>query len=77
VRVPVWITQETIMNNVRRILITLALVVNITGCTLGLFPRESHDPALAAIPPCYSGDICAVTGAGFAWLGDVMQSTTR
>ena len=70
------------MNNVRRILITLALVVNIApsaGCTLGLFSRESHDPALVAVPPCYSGDICAVTfnGADFAWLGDIMQSSTR
>jgi hypothetical protein len=70
------------MNNVRRTLVTLALVLvmaPVTGCTFGMFRRDSHDPALAAVPPCYSGDVCGVPfdGAGFAWAPDAIQSARR
>lgn len=46
----------------RRIIIVLALVsaaAPLTGCTFGVRPHESLDPAYAAIPPCFTGDVCA------------------
>lgn len=67
------------MNTVRRTLARLAVVFALApsaGCTFGMFPRESHDPAFAALPPCFSGDICGVAfdSDGVGWTRDVMQS---
>jgi hypothetical protein len=69
------------MNNiVRRILGSLALVVAlapVAACTFGAFPRESMDPARHAIPPCFSGDVCALgfDNRSLGWTVDVIAST--
>lgn len=67
------------MDNVRRALVHLALVAamaSLTGCTFGAYPRDARSPALAAVPPCFSGDVCGVSfdGAGFGWARDAIQS---
>jgi hypothetical protein len=70
------------MTITRRTLTKLALVLALgpaTGCTFGWLPRESRDPALAAVPPCFTGDICGVPfdGAGVAWVPDALRSAGR
>ena len=71
------------MNTVRRTLIKLALVLAVApvaGWTFGVLPRDGHDPALSAMPPCYTGDVvCGVPwdGAGFAWMHDAIQAAGR
>lgn len=70
------------MKNVHRIVVTLALVFVVaaaTGCTFGVSPLEARGPALAAVPPCFSGDICAVPvdSVGLAWLRDGVHSARR
>ena len=58
------------MSTVRRTLVRLALVVVFTpavGCTFGAFPREARDPTLAALPPCFTGDVCGPFDAARIW----------
>jgi hypothetical protein len=69
------------MITVRRTLARLALVITlgpVGGCTFGVFPRESQDPALRALPPCFTGDFCGVPfdSAGFSWTRGVVQTAS-
>lgn len=53
-------------------------VAALGGCVLRPYTRSSQDPALAAIPPCYAGDVCNDTyGAGFAWAAEAISSVRR
>jgi hypothetical protein len=67
---------------VRRFLGSLALALALapaTACTFGVLPRESMDPALQVVPPCFAGAVCAVglDSRGFASMADVMASSRR
>jgi hypothetical protein len=69
------------MNTFRRTLAHVVLVsmfASAAGCTFGTLARETRAPAAAAIPPCFSGDICGATfdGPGFTWMRDAMQLAT-
>jgi len=59
------------MNNVPRMLATLALAVvtaAVTGCTFGTLPPDSRTPATYANPPCSSVDVCGVRfDGGLVW----------
>jgi len=59
------------MKIVRRTVACFVLIVSAasaTGCTLGLLPRDPHNPALAAVPPCYAGDVCVFDAGGLTWM---------
>jgi len=67
------------MKFVRTVLVraaVVACVVSATGCTFRPYLRDSRDPVLSALPPCYTGDVCG-EGAGFGWASDVMHSVRR
>lgn len=68
--------------NVRTALAKLALVLAIAptvACTFGTLPHELRDPVLAAVPPCFSGQVCGVPfdGFGFSWTVDALEAARR
>jgi hypothetical protein len=72
--------EAVVMKTIRHpIVLALSIVVAIAGCSFRPFIRESRDPASTALPPCFTGDVCAMAfdGAGVAWTADVMQSVRR
>lgn len=67
------------MNTIGRALVLVACLfapAGVGGCTFGVFPRDTHDPALGAVPPCFANAICSVPydGFGFGWTRDAMRS---
>ena len=54
----------------------ILLVVAGSGCSFARFPSELRQPTLAAEPPCFAGDVCAIgsEGAGFVWLRDTFAA---
>ena len=58
------------------ILLALALAATaLTGCTLGPYVH-GRDPALAVAPPCFMGDICAISfnGPDILWAADALRA---
>ena len=56
-----------------RLALALALI-SVAGCSFRPYLRDSRDPAITALPPCYSGDVCATAPDSFGWAVDVLQS---
>jgi hypothetical protein len=59
------------MHTIRFVAARIALLASVllAGCTFRPYLRESSEPALVAVPPCFNGDVCAVAfdSVGLSW----------
>ena len=64
------------MHTLLRSILVLVVAAAAGGCTFGRFPSEVREPTLAALPPCFAGDVCGggLGDGGFVWLRDTVMA---
>ena len=59
--------------NTCRVAAFLGTAAVVSACTFGPYVRE-HDVAQVATPPCFVGDVCAVSFDSVGWTFDGLQT---